>query len=29
MPAEPNVSDEEIDRIIAFVRAQQRRVGIS
>lgn len=29
MPAQPNVSDDEINRIIAFVRAQQRRVGIS
>lgn len=29
MPAQSGVSDEEIARIIAFVRAQQKRVGIS
>ena len=29
MPAQPTVSADEIDRIIAFVRAQQERAGIS
>lgn len=29
MPAQPTISDDEVERIIAFVRAQQRRVGIS